>query len=48
MMHLDSEHYTELEILSFKSVCKIDSMSYEQTVNVRTSEGSIIRLFDFM
>ena len=23
-------------------------MSYEQTVNIRTSDGSIIRLFDFM
>ena len=47
-MHLDDECYTELEILSFNSRCKLDEMSYEQTVNVRTNDGSLIRLLDFM
>lgn len=47
-MHLSNEHFAEVEILSFKSRCKLDEMSYEQTVNVRTNEGSVIRLFDFM
>ena len=48
MMHPANQHYTEVEILSFNSRCKIDEMSYEQTVNVRTNDGSVIRLFDFI
>lgn len=47
-MRLDDKHFTEVEILSFKSRCKLDEMSYEQTVNVRLGDGSVIRLFDFM
>lgn len=47
-MRLSDEHFAEVEILSFNSRCKLDGMSYEQTVNVRTNEGSVIRLFDFM
>ena len=47
-MHLNNEHFAEVEILSFKSSCKLDGMSYEQTVNVRINEGSVIRLFDFV
>jgi hypothetical protein len=47
-MRLDNEHFTEVEILSFNSRCKMDDMSYEQTVNVRTKDGELIRLFDFM
>jgi hypothetical protein len=47
-MHLSNEHFAEVEILSFRSRCKIDEMSYEQTVDVRTNKGSYIRLFDFM
>jgi len=47
-MRLDDECYTELEILSFNSRCKLDEMSYEQTVDVRTSDGAIVRLLDFM
>ena len=47
-MHLNNEHFAEVEILSFKSRCKLDEMSYEQTVNVRINEGAVIRLFDFM
>ncbi len=47
-MRLSNEHFAEVEILSFESHCKLDGMSYEQTVNVKTSAGSVIRLFDFM
>lgn len=47
-MRLDNKHFTEVEILSFNSHCRIESMSYEQTVNVRINDGSVIRLFDFM
>jgi len=47
-MHLSNEQFTEVEIISFNSRCKLDGMSYEQTVNVRTGEGSVFRLFDFM
>ena len=47
-MQLSNEHFAEVEILSFNARCKLDGMSYEQTVNIRTSDGSIIRLFDFM
>lgn len=47
-MRLSNEHFAEVEILSFESHCKLDGMSYEQTVNVRTSDGTLIRLFDFM
>jgi hypothetical protein len=48
MMHLSNRHFAEVEILSFNARCKLDGMSYEQTVNIRTNNGSIIRLFDFM
>jgi hypothetical protein len=47
-MHLSNKHFAEVEILSFNARCKLDGTSYEQTVNVRTNDGSIIRLFDFM
>ncbi len=47
-MRLDNDHFTEVEILSFNARCKIEDMSYEQTVNVRINGGSVIRLFDFM
>jgi hypothetical protein len=48
MMQLSNKHFAEVEILSFNARCKLDGMSYEQTVNIRTNDGSIIRLFDFM
>ena len=48
MMHLSNEHFAEVEILAFRARCKLDGMSYEQTVDVRTNDGSLIRLFDFM
>jgi hypothetical protein len=47
-MRLDNQHYTEVEILSFQARCKIDEMSYEQTVVVVTKHGDAIRLLDFM
>ena len=47
-MRADNKHFTEVEILSFKARCKLDGMSYEQTVEVRTNDGQVIRLFDFM
>lgn len=47
-MRLDNKHYTEVEILSFQARCKIDEMSYEQTVIVTTKDGETIRLLDFM
>lgn len=47
-MRIDNEHFTEVEILSFNAKCKIDEMSYEQTVNIRTNEGTVIKLLDFM
>jgi hypothetical protein len=47
-MHLSNKHYAEVEILSFNARCKLDGMSYEQTVNIKTNDGSILRLFDFM
>ncbi|MBI4833146.1 MAG: hypothetical protein HY801_16645 [Candidatus Lindowbacteria bacterium] len=47
-MHLDNTHFAEVEILSFESHCKLDGMSYEQTVAVKTDGGTLIRLFDFM
>lgn len=47
-MQLSNEHFAEVEILSFNARCKLDGMSYEQTVNIKTNDGSIIRLFDFM
>lgn len=48
MMSISNKHFAEVEILSFNARCKLDGMSYEQTVNIRTSDGSLIRLFDFM
>ncbi len=47
-MHLEGNHFVEVEIISFESHCKLDGESYEQTVNVRTCDGDLIRLFDFM
>ena len=47
-MYLEGNHFVEVEIISFESHCKLDGESYEQTVNVRTRDGDLIRLFDFM
>jgi hypothetical protein len=47
-MHFNNEHFAEVEILSFTARCKLDGMSYEQTVEVRVDGGTVIRLFDFM
>ncbi|GAB4350395.1 MAG: hypothetical protein Kow0099_33900 [Candidatus Abyssubacteria bacterium] len=47
-MHFNNEHFAEVEILSFTARCKLDGMSYEQTVEVRLADGLILRLFDFM